>query len=124
MLPSTSRRYAEKSLRSRLVRAGAASFFALAPAIAFVGANQGGVASATSSKLDNDRDGIANKVDPDVDGDGIRNGSDSDVDGDRIPNVNDHDVDGDGDLNGATKEKDIDGDSSPDTSDDDMDGDG
>ncbi len=124
MLPSRSRRYAQRSLRSRLIRAGAASLFALTPAVVIMGGGSAHVAAVGASKVDTDLDKVPNQVDPDIDNDGVLNGADPDVDGDGISNANDDDVDGDGLLNGAKTEKDIDGDGVLDVADSDVDGDG
>lgn len=75
-----------------------------------------------SGALDQDGDGVPNRLDPDVDGDEIPNKLDVDVDGDGEPNSVDDDVDGDGAPN--ILDADIDGDLLRNDWDLDMDGDG
>ena len=84
MLPSTSRRTAERSARGRLIRIGLIAIFALVPTVAIISGGPSSVNATDVSKVDTDHDGTVNQADSDIDGDGIPNGVDPDVDGDGI----------------------------------------
>ena len=124
MLLSTSRRYAQRSLRNRLLHAAAVCLCVFAPAVVVIGELGGSASASLSAKIDTDADGIPNQVDNDIDGDGILNSVDPEVDGDGIANGADVDVDGDTLLNGDKKELDVDSDGIADNIDPDIDGDG
>src|SRR5262245_8263150 len=90
MLPSTRRRIAERPLRSRLLRAGAVSIFALAPVVGVVGpvASSAGAVVPQLPRVDTDGDGLLNRslLELDIDNDGLLDGdpAENDVDGDGL----------------------------------------
>ncbi len=60
MLPSTSRPYTERSLRSKLIRARAASLFALAPAVVILSGGSAPAAATSPARIDTDNHGGGN----------------------------------------------------------------
>ena len=60
MLPSTSRPHTERSLRSKLIRAHAASLFALAPAVVILSGGSAPAAATSPARIDTDNHGGGN----------------------------------------------------------------